>query len=140
MKGPEVKKSEEVVFTKRWSKAYKIAGIIFIVMGILILLWSIVLTLLTGFTMLTDVNDTLIFLMGVIMTGIGFWYYFLESKPIVTGIVYIILGILTLLWSIISTIAGINNWLFYITGTFMLGYGFWHYFWKCKRIKRVTKG
>lgn len=127
---PEVKKAEETTLAKRLPKIYSIAGIVFIVIGILILLWSILLTILTG------QNNTLVYLMGATMTGVRFWYYFGQSKPIVTGIVFIVIGILTLLWSITSTIVGEHHVLFYATGAFLTGYGFWHYFWKSKSIRK----
>ncbi|HEX76638.1 MAG TPA: hypothetical protein G4O12_08700 [Dehalococcoidia bacterium] len=130
MKKPEVKRTEETTLAKRLPKIYKIAGIVFIVIGVLTLLWSILLTILAG------QNNTLVYLMGATMTGVGFWYYLGQSKPIVTGIVFIVIGILTLLWSITSTTVGEHHVLFYLTGAFLTGYGFWHYFRKSKSIKR----
>ncbi len=72
---PEVKEAEETTLAKRLPKIYEITGIVFIVIGILILLWSILLTI-------TGINGMLYYLIGAIMTGIGFWYYFWISKPI----------------------------------------------------------
>ena len=76
MEEPEVKKAEETTLAKRLPKIYKITGMVFIVIGILILLWSIMLTIIAGKT------DILTYLMAAIMTGFGFWYYFWKSKPI----------------------------------------------------------
>lgn len=71
---PEVEKAEETTLAKRLPKIYKIVGLIFIVIGLLILLWSILFHIVAG------QYNMLLYLMGAIMTGWGFWYYFWMSK------------------------------------------------------------
>jgi len=74
MEEPEVKKAKKTTLAERLPKIYKIVGIVFIVFGILILLWSILFTILGYY-------EILLYLMGILITGFGFWYYFWMSKP-----------------------------------------------------------
>ena len=75
MKEPEVKKPEKTTLAERLPKIYKIVGIVFIVFGVLTLLWSILFTILGYY-------EILLYLMGALITGFGFWYYFCKSKSI----------------------------------------------------------
>jgi hypothetical protein len=63
---------------KRLPKIYRIAGIVFIVFGILTLLWSTI-SVVFAPDHKDILNDIMIFLMGAIMTGTGFWYCFWKS-------------------------------------------------------------
>lgn len=132
MEEPEVKKAEEKNLAMRFPKVYKTLAIFVIVVGILILLWSIMLTTIAGKT------DTLVYLMAVTMIGLGLWYYyFWKSKPIIAGIALMVAGISALLWGVISTVAaGRIDW-FYIfvtlTGAVETAIGFWYGFRKSKR-------
>ncbi len=74
MEENEVKKPEKTTLAERLPKIYKIVGIVFIVFGVLTLLWSILFTILGYY-------EILFYLMGALITGFGFWYYFWKSKP-----------------------------------------------------------
>lgn len=70
----EVREAKGTTSGKRWPKIYKILGIVFIVVGVLTLLWSIIFYILTG------LYEILHYLLGATMAGIGCWYYFWMSK------------------------------------------------------------